>query len=136
MDTREELLFTLLKAAMEGPNKPETFTTRQDATKELEDFVEAKQSKPLKPGDLIERNAMGMKRYTLPNSTQAARVVRFLDAPVFNEQSNDMEDMLIVVALAKGYYRYYQVNSAYYQPSSTKSTYVFNAPKETGAFDA
>lgn len=138
MDAKD--LMDILMARVADMPKPEPFTNREEAFKELQDFLASTKECPFKDGDLVERNEFGLKYYTMPKQNQVAIVAHIRAEP---DPNDDMNNMVIAVAAAKGMYRFFAVNSAYYQKTTAKATYAFkreDAAAETPAtgrkFDA
>lgn len=120
----EDFLSNLKKLADKERAKIQHFPLRSEAEKELKNFLTLQAKRPFKENDLVERNEMGIERYSMPKDNQVAMVVKLLDEPKFGD---DYEDMIIAVAIAKGIFRFFSVNSAYYQKTTAanNATYTF-----------
>lgn len=119
-----DIMEALLKHAI-AESMPERYEDNGKAEEALRAFLE-REELGFAEGDRIERNELGRKRYKFPGDGQVAVCVKIYPAGKFEDDSNDVNNVLMAVAVAKDMFRYYEVNGAYYRKTGSNTTNVFD----------
>lgn len=118
----------LLKQAM-AESMPEMYKDNGAALKDLKAFLD-RENISFAVGDQIERNDLGRKRYKFPGDGQVAVCVKIYDEPKMDADDCELNNILMAVAVAKGIFRYYEVNGAYYRKTGSNKTNIFDFKKK------
>lgn len=119
----------LLKQALMSEGMPEKYQDNGEALRDLKAFLERKNIS-FEVGDQIERNELGRKRYKFPGDGQVALCVEIYDEPKMDADDCDLNNILMAVAVAKGIFRYYEVNGKYYRKVGANTTNIFDFKKK------
>lgn len=116
----QDLLKNLIESQQE---KPDLFLSRKEAHSALTEFMNLPLD-TIKEGDMVELNELGKERYTLPSANQVAMCACFKEPTYDNKEG--FTNMVIVVACAKKIFRYFPVDSRFYQKAKeNKNVYIF-----------
>lgn len=117
----------ILKALLDGQNRPPEYASKTEAETALKAFLDIK-TVEIEKGDAIERNEFGRRAYQVPAENQAAICVEKL-TPYVDDNGN-LCDMRIAIALAKDVFRYFDVDSRCFRVVGSNRVNVYDFQKK------
>lgn len=133
MDIEDILKEILLKQISGKAGKEEDFGSEKEARDELESFLKpVTPGSELKVGDYVVRNEFGKKRYNYPKKGTVAKVIQIYPEKFKQGVAMDAlgEDLVLCMAVKKGRFIYYNVDSTYYKKATDVAQNIYHFKKK------